>query len=112
MLTLRGRDRGRVLVYFELGEVTSGDEPAKFSEADQRLVIEGGEDGDEGKGDAGGVETWMLERKQMLETKALGLRLQPFHSLASPPPSHSPCVPVAVPTSAPAAAPCTRCCSQ
>ena len=50
MLTLRGRDRGRVLVYFEFGEATSGDEPAKFSEADQRLAIGGSEGGDEGRG--------------------------------------------------------------
>ena len=50
VLTLRGRDRGRVLMYFEFGEATSGDEPAKFSEADQRLAIEGSEDGDEGRG--------------------------------------------------------------
>ena len=50
VLTLRGRDRGRVLMYFEFGETTSSDEPVKFSEADQRLAIGGSEDGEEGRG--------------------------------------------------------------
>jgi hypothetical protein len=87
VLTLRGRDRGRVPVYFELGEVTSGDEPAKFSEADQRLVIEGGEDGDEGKGALGGLETWMLERTRV--SRCWKLRRWAYvysRSTLSPPP--------------------------